>query len=233
LQKTIPSARFLAEGSIIVVSILLAFGVDAWWESRQQARRVEEALTNLEAAFVMNRTLLEEEVERLRTWREGLAVFHEKSGTPVGTEAAQFALTAIHRPIVTNLNSEEVLALLEDAALLQLSDPALQAATARWRAMWKTILASHESIYRLQNAALVALARRPATRVEVLSGDGEWADPNHALREARADDEIVALATAKLQYWNALNSLYAAQMTRVDAVIEQIRRHRDQRHIVD
>jgi len=34
-------ARVLAEGSAIVVSILLAFGIQAWWEERQE--RTEEA----------------------------------------------------------------------------------------------------------------------------------------------------------------------------------------------
>ena len=38
--KQIPWLRVIAEGAVIVVSILLAFGIDAWWEGRQE--RAEE-----------------------------------------------------------------------------------------------------------------------------------------------------------------------------------------------
>jgi hypothetical protein len=34
--RNIPWPRILAEGSVIVVSILLAFSIDAWWDNRQQ-----------------------------------------------------------------------------------------------------------------------------------------------------------------------------------------------------
>lgn len=35
-ERTIPWPRILAEGTVIVVSILLAFSIDAWWDGRQQ-----------------------------------------------------------------------------------------------------------------------------------------------------------------------------------------------------
>ena len=38
--KQIPWPRVIAEGAVIVVSILLAFGIDAWWEGKQE--RTEE-----------------------------------------------------------------------------------------------------------------------------------------------------------------------------------------------
>jgi len=41
--KQIPLLRILAEGAVIVVSILLAFGIDAWWGG-YQLRQDERAL---------------------------------------------------------------------------------------------------------------------------------------------------------------------------------------------
>ncbi|MHC4986028.1 MAG: hypothetical protein ACYTFO_07725 [Planctomycetota bacterium] len=38
MTQRIPWRRVLAEGAIIVVSILLAFGIQAWWDHRQEAR---------------------------------------------------------------------------------------------------------------------------------------------------------------------------------------------------
>ena len=36
MSRPIPWLRVFAEGAVIVVSILLAFGIDAWWEGRQE-----------------------------------------------------------------------------------------------------------------------------------------------------------------------------------------------------
>jgi hypothetical protein len=43
VTRQVPWLRILAEGFAIVVSILLAFGIQAWWEDRQE-RAVETAL---------------------------------------------------------------------------------------------------------------------------------------------------------------------------------------------
>lgn len=44
MTQKIPWLRILAEGVIIVVSILLAFGIDAWWDGRQDRRLEAEYL---------------------------------------------------------------------------------------------------------------------------------------------------------------------------------------------
>ena len=44
MTQRIPWSRVLAEGAVIVVSILLAFSIDAWWEERQERRQETEYL---------------------------------------------------------------------------------------------------------------------------------------------------------------------------------------------
>ena len=44
--------RLIAEAAAIVVSILLAFSIDAWWETRQDRVEEHEILIGLEAEFV-------------------------------------------------------------------------------------------------------------------------------------------------------------------------------------
>jgi hypothetical protein len=51
-SRQIPWSRFLIEGMVIVGSILLAFGIDAWWEGQQEATEEREVLIGLEADFV-------------------------------------------------------------------------------------------------------------------------------------------------------------------------------------
>lgn len=54
----LPWARIVAEGCAIVVSILLAFGIDAWWESRQQRAAELDALRAIREEFQANEELL-------------------------------------------------------------------------------------------------------------------------------------------------------------------------------
>lgn len=54
LNQSIPWPRIVAEGSIIVVSILLAFWIDAWWSERQTRAEESEAISQLVADFRTN-----------------------------------------------------------------------------------------------------------------------------------------------------------------------------------
>lgn len=52
-------ARFGFEGMLIVVSILIAFSIDAWWEERQQERLRAELVQSLQQDFRATRGRLE------------------------------------------------------------------------------------------------------------------------------------------------------------------------------
>jgi hypothetical protein len=56
-------ARILAEGSIIVVSILLAFGIQAWWDDLARSQDEFESLLLIQRDLVSSIELLEEHVQ--------------------------------------------------------------------------------------------------------------------------------------------------------------------------
>ena len=62
MNQRIPFQRIFAEGAIIVVSILLAFWIDAWWSERQVRADEREAIAQLVDDFRTN-------AERLKTVR--------------------------------------------------------------------------------------------------------------------------------------------------------------------
>ena len=65
-SKNIPWARLTAEGVAIVVSILLAFSIDAWWADRLERRAQSVELTRLHEEFSeMRRQLGMESRERV------------------------------------------------------------------------------------------------------------------------------------------------------------------------
>lgn len=49
MRTPIPWLRVFAEGAVIVASILLAFGIDAWWEGRRERAEERDALEALAA----------------------------------------------------------------------------------------------------------------------------------------------------------------------------------------
>jgi len=63
----IPWKRISAEGIAIVVSILLAFGIQAWWESRQNQAKEVEILAGLELEFEDQVVILEERRQSIQT----------------------------------------------------------------------------------------------------------------------------------------------------------------------
>ena len=58
----IPWPRILAEGTAIVVSILLAFSIEAWWTDRQEQAEQERILLALKKEFETNLATIEEQL---------------------------------------------------------------------------------------------------------------------------------------------------------------------------
>ena len=93
--------RFLVEGVVIVVSILLAFGIEAGWQRLQEADRTERALTNLEAALVESVMLVDSAASRIAPSRELLSDFlaaDPDALVELPSETAAETLRSIHRP---------------------------------------------------------------------------------------------------------------------------------------
>lgn len=56
--------RILVEASVIVGSILLAFGIDAWWDARMELAEEQRYLEGLDAEFTENIDILESVIAR-------------------------------------------------------------------------------------------------------------------------------------------------------------------------
>lgn len=56
----------VVQGAVILGSILLAFGIEAWWDTRQDALHRAALLEDLEAEIALNRDALESNLERQR-----------------------------------------------------------------------------------------------------------------------------------------------------------------------
>jgi len=70
----------LVEGLVIVVSILLAFAIDAWWDYRQQAEEAGLQVERVVAELESNVALLEAQISRLDVTTNAAKRFLSKFG---------------------------------------------------------------------------------------------------------------------------------------------------------
>jgi hypothetical protein len=58
----------LLDGFAVLVGILLAFSIDAWWDLRNQREEADSYLAAVETELISNREALTEELEMIRSW---------------------------------------------------------------------------------------------------------------------------------------------------------------------
>lgn len=91
----IPWRRVFIEGLVIVVSILLAFAIDAWWEGWQERADVEDALRAVRAELVDNLAYFEDVARDHRRVAEGgfeMLGYTDPDPNPAHFERAKFLI---------------------------------------------------------------------------------------------------------------------------------------------
>jgi hypothetical protein len=82
--KRVPWKRLIAEASAIVISILLAFAIDAWWEDRGDQKSEQWLLQRLKADFVEIQTAIQLiEQEHRETSAACIALLNFPDGEPL------------------------------------------------------------------------------------------------------------------------------------------------------
>lgn len=83
-QQALRWKRLFAEGVAIVLSILLAFAIDAWWEDRNDQQAAQVLLHRLKADFTEIRTALRlTEADHRETSAACIALMNIPLGQPV------------------------------------------------------------------------------------------------------------------------------------------------------
>lgn len=87
-QQKLPWKRLIAEGAAIVLSILLAFTIDAWWEARNDRETAQVLLHRLKADFTEIQTAIRLiESEHRETSAACIALMNIPEGQPVPATA--------------------------------------------------------------------------------------------------------------------------------------------------
>lgn len=134
--RSIPWKSIAVEAAAIVVSILLAFAIDAWWTEKKESDVEHVALQALRSDFISSREQMRVVLLTLEQARENFARF--QSATPA--ELAEIDPDAI-RPIISALFKNHTFdpvtatldALANDGRLGLISDAQLLRHLSRWR----------------------------------------------------------------------------------------------------
>ncbi len=119
-SKDIPWGRLAIEGVAIVISILLAFGIDAWWEVRQERIEEQQILQDLDEEFVLIRNVLADHQQihtgRLAALEDLLGAFDvdQSKRTP---EVLGAALDGLLAPTTSDISNGTLHALLSSGRL--------------------------------------------------------------------------------------------------------------------
>jgi hypothetical protein len=206
-NENIPWKRLSVEATAIVGSILLAFAIDAWWDDFQQRKQTHTLLTDLEAVFAENVSLIDENIELVNKYQGILKHFIsvESDGAALISPELTFdTLQSIWRPVTTPNNNSILIAKFDSADVDLSIHPLLQDAIAEWRSEVIELDERRELLVENESDALLAIGRHPeiglvwaeiASGVLPLGGNPQLSDS--LMRNAREDKDVMALAARK------------------------------------
>ena len=130
-SQAIPWKRLTAEAVAIVISILLAFWIDAWWEGRKDKLEEREILIGLEVEFVDLRERLDQWAKFNRTGVQFVEQFLSDSVTEMNLRSIETAFT--YASLVNILDQGGALdALLASGRLERISDRSIRFRLVKW-----------------------------------------------------------------------------------------------------
>ncbi|MCH9693457.1 MAG: hypothetical protein K0U72_03015 [Gammaproteobacteria bacterium] len=135
-RQPVPWARIAVQATAIVISILLAFAIEAWWAERQEVELEHRTLQALRSDLEATNEELDRLLRRLAAARIVFSRF--QSATPAeliefDTEAVRQTIVSLVTPASFNPITATHDALSNDGRLGLISDPALLRHLSNWQ----------------------------------------------------------------------------------------------------
>jgi hypothetical protein len=152
MKQSIPWNRLVAEGAVIVASILLAFAIDAWWDERADDIQERALLTGLVEDF----HAASEDLNRARTLHEAKSVaaaqllsWAESEGSgDIRAEQVERAISTMFAHPTFDPPMGTVRTILGSGRLDLLGNPELVRELTRWSALFEDLREDEENAKR-------------------------------------------------------------------------------------
>lgn len=131
MSEKVPWRRIVVEGLVVVVSILLAFAIDAAWDNRSAAKAERALLTSLRAEFDSNRSAIENSIQfHERDVAVASFLLRAQPNTPLDSLATAVAASTYFR--TTDARVGAISSAIEGGSLERLENEELRALIASW-----------------------------------------------------------------------------------------------------
>jgi hypothetical protein len=160
---------------VIVISILVAFALDAWWDNRKAVTQARAQLETLHAEFAANQEDLAQLRRRLELMKNAVATLLPH----ISPDAARLPLDSINalmdlsfRLGTVEMRTGSVQALLASGGLAEIDDPELKSLIASWPAVVAALRTQSELLQQNREIILDYLHDRVPT-LEIAQKTGE------------------------------------------------------------
>ena len=195
----IPWMRLLAEGAVIMASVLLALAAEAWWQGGQARYEEAQLLAGLRAEALENQLRLTEELALVFRARDALRAIGADVGGTLPTLTVGEGITPIYRDFVIELNHGFQNATIDSGKLGLIRDPNLRAALEETGALSEVLDRFRGRLADLNQRGVLALGRYPEA-LEIyrnIPASLEGVIDPSLLRDLRADADLMAIVGAK------------------------------------
>jgi hypothetical protein len=131
MREKVPWGRVLVEGAVVVISILLAFGIDATWDNRSAANAEQALLTSLRDEFAQNRTIIEGSIQ-FHEVDASVAAFLLRARPDVGRDSLATAVAMSTYFRTTDPHVGAISSAIAGGGLERVNNEELRALVASW-----------------------------------------------------------------------------------------------------
>lgn len=200
----IPLRRLIIESLAVVLSILLAFSIDAWWDGHKERRRERDLFLGLLEDFEASRAGLEARLTLARRMAQGTSLLLELVDTGAGTRAMEvpdsLVLAVLGGPTYEP-DTNTLDAAVASGEIDLITNQELRAELATWRRTLADTGEDEREVRRITNEQLVPILARSMSLRTYMDRVLAWSggDPYGAGRLIGHGDDDLVRNTAPLQ----------------------------------
>jgi len=138
----------VADGATIVFSILAAFAIDAWWDTRSEAREIASHAQAVTAEMTLNLERLQLDLERLQRARAAQREILRHTGPGFATLSADSLAMLVGASFDANpavLDTGALESLIASGHFASLPDHSVRAALTTWRSRYTALQSQGEA----------------------------------------------------------------------------------------
>lgn len=198
--------RLSVEAFVIVASILLAFSIDAWWDTRQSVSRERELLASLELGIQNHIAQAENAIDLASQSLQKIRSFISSDAEDFADRSSQSAYDTLRALYQAQglaqglLDSRSILATLDSDRLSVSSDPDLIAALIEWQGELETLEERNFDVLSTTQRVMDALAAYPEVQLTLSRPPEERSASASLLVDLRQDNEVMRRLASRAYY---------------------------------